>query len=74
MHAAAAFLGNKVGFELENLSLGMKRPYARFVDVIPDTIDARIYLGIHFRTPDVQGARLGKDVARWIDYRYFGRS
>jgi len=27
--------------------------YERFTDVINDTINARIWLGIHFRTPDV---------------------
>ncbi len=32
------------------------RTYDRFTDVIDDTIDARIYQGIHFRTADVQGA------------------
>src|SRR2546422_11275564 len=28
-------------------------------------IDARVWGGIHFRTADVQGAGLGKKVARW---------
>jgi hypothetical protein len=27
--------------------------------------------GIHFRTADVQGAKIGKDVARWLDKHYF---
>jgi len=36
-----------------------------------DTIDARVYIGIHFRAPDVQGAEIGKDVARWLVKNYF---
>jgi hypothetical protein len=40
--------------------------------VIKDTIDARIYLGIHFRTPDVQGAIIGKKVAHWLDQTSLG--
>ena len=32
-----------------------------------DTIDARVYQGIHFRTADEVGAKLGRDVARWVD-------
>ena len=39
--------------------------------MVKDTIDARVYQGIHFRTADVQGARLGKHVARWLDKHYF---
>jgi hypothetical protein len=39
--------------------------------VIKDTIEARLYLGIHFRTPDEQGAVIGKKVARWLDRHYF---
>jgi len=45
--------------------------YVRFTDVLHDTIDARVYLGIHFRTPDVQGAVLGKKVAHWVGNRFF---
>ena len=43
------------------------RPYERFTDVIDDTIDARVWLGIHFRSADVDGARIGENVARWVD-------
>ena len=38
---------------------------------LKDTIDARVWLGIHFRNPDVQGAKLGKNVARWVDRHFF---
>ncbi len=47
------------------------RDYEQFTDVIDDTIDARVYQGIHFRTADIQGAEIGKDVARWLDKHYF---
>lgn len=40
--------------------------YEHFRDVCKDTIDARIYLGIHFRAPDVQAVEIGRDVARWV--------
>ncbi len=74
MNTAAAFLGKKADLHVTNLSLGVTREYDRFLDVPVDTIDARIWLGIHFRTPDAQGARLGKDVARWVDKHYFKRA
>lgn len=50
------------------------RDDARFTDVPKDTIDARVLLGIHFRTADVQGARLGKEVVRRLDKHYFQRA
>jgi vanadium-dependent haloperoxidase-like protein len=74
MNTAQAFLGKKADLRITNLASGVTREYKRFLDVVDDTIDARMYLGIHFRTPDVQGARLGKDVARWVDRHYFKRA
>ena len=40
--------------------------YHRFTDVIDDTIDARVFQGLHFRSADVQGARIGRQVAEWV--------
>lgn len=74
MNSASLFLGKKADLRITNLALGVTREYRRFTDVPVDTIDARMYLGIHFRAPDVQGARLGKDVARWVDKHYFKRA
>jgi hypothetical protein len=42
------------------------REYRHFSDVVGDTIDARVWLGIHFRSADEQGAFLGKQVAAWL--------
>lgn len=75
MHTGEAFFGKgKTEFSLVKLTPGapaVTRTYERFTDVIDNTIDARIYQGIHFRTSDVQGAGLGKDVARWLDNHHF---
>jgi hypothetical protein len=48
------------------------RDYSSFTSVVQDTIDARVFLGIHFRSADVQAAKLGKQVARWVDKGFFG--
>jgi hypothetical protein len=74
MHTAEAFFGRgKFAFSLTATVLGapVTRNYERFTDVLGDTIDARVFLGIHFRAPDVQGAELGKDVAHVLDKNYF---
>lgn len=74
MHTAEAFFGKgKFAFSLTATvaNVPVTRDYARFTDVVDDTIDARVLLGIHFRTADVQAAGIGKDVAHWLDKHYF---
>jgi hypothetical protein len=58
-------MGNPVGVA------GSTRSYHRFTGVIRDTINGRILNGFHFRTPDVQGAWIGKKAAQWLDKHYF---
>jgi hypothetical protein len=75
MHTAQAFFGKgKREFSVVRIVPNVPnvtRVYEQFTDVIDDTIDARVYQGIHFRAADVQGAGIGKDVAHWIDKHYF---
>jgi hypothetical protein len=47
------------------------RSFDRFSEALEEIVDARVWSGIHFRTADVQGAVLGKEVAHWLDKRYF---
>lgn len=46
---------------------GMTREYRHFRDVCDDTIDVRIYQGLHFRTADETGVKIGRDVAHWVE-------
>jgi hypothetical protein len=41
------------------------RVYRRFSDASQDVVDARIYLGIHFRFADTASRDQGRDVADW---------
>lgn len=73
MHSAKAFFGtDKVSFQLASPVTGTVRAYDRFTFVLRDTIDARVWLGIHFRKADVDGAWLGKKVAQWVAKHHFG--
>ena len=74
MHTAKRFFGDKMTFTVERTPAGTARTYTRFTDVVKDTIDARVYLGIHFRTADVDGANLGKNVANWVGSHFFKRA
>ena len=74
MHTARAFFGtNKMDFSVVKIAgvPDVPREYTRFTDVVDDTIDARVYQGLHFREADVQGAGIGKNVARWVDRHFF---
>jgi hypothetical protein len=84
-HSARLFFGtDKIAFQLTSPGVpanpaagnpvgvpGSTRSYRRLTDVIDDTIDGRILNGYHFRTPDVQGAWIGKKAAQWLDKHYF---
>jgi hypothetical protein len=74
MHAAQRFFHRtKMDFSVTNPATGVTRHYQRFSDVYADTIEARILQGIHFRSADMQGARLGTHVANWVANNFFQR-
>jgi hypothetical protein len=50
---------------------GLTRSFTRFSHAIEEIVDARVWSGIHFRTADEQGARIGGQVAKWRDKHYF---
>jgi len=69
MNTGRLFFGtNHVSFTVTRIAgtSMTSRDYERFTRVVHDTIDARVYLGIHFRAGDAQGALLGKRVARFV--------
>lgn len=45
---------------------GFPRQWETFSEGINEVIEARIYSGIHYRTSDEVGARLGRQVARFV--------
>jgi hypothetical protein len=45
---------------------GFERHWATFSEGVSEVIDARVYAGIHFRSSDERGARLGRQVARFV--------
>jgi hypothetical protein len=42
------------------------RQWGTFDEAAEEVIDARVYSGIHFRTADEVGARVGRQVARFV--------
>ena len=50
---------------------GEVRTFTRLSTVMDEVIDARVWGGIHFRSSDVAGTEIGKEVGRWTDLHYF---
>ena len=61
---------DKIGWTDTN-NAGLTRSFTRFSDAIDEIVDARVWSGIHFRTADRQGERIGRQVAKWRDKHYF---
>ena len=73
MNAFAAFFGtDELPFFLTSSRFpGEQRAFTRFSDVTNEVLEARIWAGIHFRTPDVQSAELGGEIERYIHTHWF---
>jgi PAP2 superfamily len=62
---------DRIGFTATSNKSGTTRTFRRFSDALTESVNARVWGGIHFRTADVQGAKLGKKVARYLHKHYF---
>jgi PAP2 superfamily len=73
LNTARGFFGtNKVAFDVYSGRFpNQPRHFERFTDALKEIIDARVWGGIHFRTADVQGAVIGKQVAHLLEKQYF---
>ena len=59
-------LGDDPGVQLQLTFFGVTRQWQTFEEAVDEVIEARIYSGIHFRTADDVGARLGRQVAHFV--------
>ena len=67
-----SFFGtDRMAFSATSPSSGTTRSFTSFSQALDEVVDSRVWGGIHFRTAEVQGAQLGKAVARWERKYYF---
>jgi hypothetical protein len=64
---------NKISFSVTSANSGTTRSYANLSQATREAINARVWSGIHFRNADIQGARIGKQVARYCAKHFFHR-
>jgi hypothetical protein len=62
---------NRIAFSVTSANSGTTRSYTRLSQATREAINARVWSGIHFRKADRQGARIGKQVARYCAKHYF---
>ena len=65
---ARFFHRDRMTFEVTSLAplaVQKTRTYERFSDAAQDVVDARVYLGIHFRSADTAARKQGRQVADW---------
>jgi hypothetical protein len=71
-HTLKNFFGtDRIAFSAFSNKSCTTRSFDRFSDALEEVIDARVWAGIHFRTADEQGAKLGKKVAHYLKQHYF---
>ncbi len=63
---------DEIGFDVVSSRFpGELHHFDRFSDALEEIIEARIWAGIHFRTADVQGQILGREIADYMETHYF---
>jgi hypothetical protein len=72
-HTIEDFFPHDVFIPARNIVTGQERFYRKATDAVDEVIEARMLLGLHFRTADEDGADIGRKVARQIRSRWFKR-
>ncbi len=67
----AFFRTDKIHFTLDSRVTGTTRDYDRLQDVVEDVDLARVLVGFHFRSSDVEGSNLGRKVGRYVVDHFF---
>ena len=54
-----------------NVHSAEERVHTRAPDAIHDVVEARMLVGVHFRSANEHGAVIGREIARLVRSRYF---
>ncbi|WP_405470291.1 vanadium-dependent haloperoxidase [Streptomyces canus] len=64
--------GGHVDFRISSAVTGTTRTYADAAAYNRDVVDARVWVGVHFRSSDVVAVRTGGRIGAWAMAHYFG--
>jgi hypothetical protein len=68
------FFPHDLRIPARNVNSGEERFYTRAGDVVDEVVEARMLLGVHFRSADEDGSEIGRGIARQIRSRFFKRA
>ncbi|MFC7650133.1 vanadium-dependent haloperoxidase [Streptosporangium lutulentum] len=72
MSSLTHFFGrDDLSFSAFSPDAGATRAYHSFSQALAEVIEARVWGGIHTRSADVQGAKIGKQVSAYMGTHYF---
>jgi hypothetical protein len=70
--ALERFFGrDRIPFSLDSRATGTTTRYGRLSDVVEDVDAARVLVGFHFLSSDLEGSKLGRKVGRYVVIHYF---
>ncbi|WP_250034930.1 vanadium-dependent haloperoxidase [Paractinoplanes maris] len=74
MSTMRAFFGrDDIPFSAYSADSGTTRSFPSFSAALDEVVEARVWGGVHYRSADVQGARIGAGVAKYVLAHEFRR-
>jgi hypothetical protein len=73
-HTIEDYFDRDVLIPAHSVGTNTDRSYRRAKDVVDEVVEARMLIGVHFRTADEDGAVIGRKIAGQIRSRFFKRS
>ncbi|WP_236030390.1 vanadium-dependent haloperoxidase [Paractinoplanes lichenicola] len=74
MYTMRSFFGrDNIPFSAYSADSGTTRSFRSFSSAVDEVVEARIWGGVHYRTADVQGVRIGNGVAKYVLAHEFRR-
>jgi hypothetical protein len=67
------FFDHQVHIPARNVVTGEERFYRKASDAVDEVVEARMLLGLHFRSADEDGAEIGWKIARQLQRKWFRR-
>lgn len=73
-HVIEGYFPQGVVIRARNVVTGEERVFRKADDVVNEVIEARMLIGVHFRSANEDGAEIGRQIARRIHGRWFKRA
>ena len=70
-HTIEDYFDHDVPIPAHSVRTNTDRTYRKASDVVDEVVEARMLIGVHFRTADEDGATIGRKIARQIRSRFF---